>query len=107
MPQEWYDEGRNTVQAAKRIKNSNKCVKNIVLIVGDGMGVSTVTAARIFDGRNASTVAGNELETILEICEKQGNLLGSSAAHASLTQHPPPAIPNLRIAIGRPTQTFQ
>ncbi|MDX1951063.1 MAG: alkaline phosphatase [Verrucomicrobiota bacterium] len=150
-PQEWYDEGRNTVQAAKRIKISNKRVKNIILVVGDGMGVSTVTAARIFDGqlkgqsgeenslsfekfphlalsktysvnqqtsdsaptmtamvtgvktkdgllgvnqlverRNASTVAGNELETILEICEKQGKSSGVVSS-ARLTHATPAA----------------
>lgn len=31
---------------------SNKTAKNVILFVGDGMGVSTITAARIFDGQS-------------------------------------------------------
>lgn len=33
-------------------KTSKKAAKNVILFVGDGMGVSTVTAARIFDGQS-------------------------------------------------------
>lgn len=33
-------------------KNADVLPKNIILFVGDGMGVSTVTAARIFDGQS-------------------------------------------------------
>jgi len=31
---------------------SKKTAKNVILFIGDGMGVSTVTAARIFDGQS-------------------------------------------------------
>lgn len=33
-------------------KNENKTAKNIILFIGDGMGVSTITAGRIFDGQS-------------------------------------------------------
>lgn len=33
------------------IKKNTRTAKNVILFVGDGMGVSTVTAARIFDGQ--------------------------------------------------------
>lgn len=34
------------------IKKNTRTAKNVILFVGDGMGVSTVTAARIFDGQS-------------------------------------------------------
>ncbi len=53
---EWYQQGEDLIlsneQIAKRaMLNAKVRAKNIVLMVGDGMGVSTVTAARIFEGQ--------------------------------------------------------
>ena len=39
--------------------------KNVILFIGDGMGVSTVTAARIFDGQSQG-LAGEEHELVFE-----------------------------------------
>ncbi len=39
-------------QAQKDIQNQRGAAKNVILFVGDGMGISTVTAARILDGQN-------------------------------------------------------
>ncbi|ARU55766.1 alkaline phosphatase [Oleiphilus messinensis] len=49
----WIEAGEKAVaEAAKRTVNNNRgAAKNIILFVGDGMGVSTVTAARILDGQ--------------------------------------------------------
>jgi alkaline phosphatase len=52
----WYQQGedivhRNAIQAAKAAQSAGAHAKNIILFVGDGMGVSTVTAARILDGQ--------------------------------------------------------
>ena len=33
-------------------KSEKKFAKNVILFIGDGMGVSTITAARIFDGES-------------------------------------------------------
>lgn len=54
--QQWYEQGRDLVRSNERIAkqaflNSKFKAKNIILMVGDGMGVSTVTAARIFEGQ--------------------------------------------------------
>ena len=49
------DEKRNypPESAAIDAENAqNKTAKNLILFIGDGMGVSTVTAARIFDGQS-------------------------------------------------------
>lgn len=47
----WLTEGEAALQANKaQLPNTNKA-KNIILFIGDGMGVSTVTGARIFEGQ--------------------------------------------------------
>ena len=50
-PGEWFEDGREAVEAAMRLKHDKKHAKNVILFIGDGMGVSTVTAARILDGQ--------------------------------------------------------
>jgi len=52
----WYAQGEQAtadamVVARNAISNSRRRAKNIILFVGDGMGVSTVTAARIYAGQ--------------------------------------------------------
>ncbi|NNC38896.1 MAG: alkaline phosphatase [Hyphomonadaceae bacterium] len=44
----------NQANAAMPVKQfvSSKKAKNVILFIGDGMGVSTITAARIFDGQS-------------------------------------------------------
>lgn len=44
------DEGRLQAMSAQQIKEVRGGAKNVILFVGDGMGVSTITAARILDG---------------------------------------------------------
>lgn len=50
---QWYVDGQNSVTKAEGISANNQvgAAKNIILFVGDGMGVSTVTAARILEGQ--------------------------------------------------------
>ncbi|MBM7072335.1 alkaline phosphatase [Shewanella sp. 202IG2-18] len=51
----WYVQGAQSVENAKMMatnaKNARGEAKNVILFVGDGMGVSTVTAARILEGQ--------------------------------------------------------
>ena len=51
----WYTESAAAVAQSnshiQRIATQPGSAKNIILFVGDGMGVSTVTAARILDGQ--------------------------------------------------------
>ena len=52
-PQSWFTEGRAAVErniALREIANSG-VARNVILFIGDGMGVSTVTAARILEGQ--------------------------------------------------------
>lgn len=49
--EQWYRDGRRAVEAAKRLRAQPGRAKNVILFVGDGMGVATVTAARILEGQ--------------------------------------------------------
>jgi len=47
----WYQDGQTALAAAKKLVPNTNQAKNIILFIGDGMGVSTVTAARILQGQ--------------------------------------------------------
>lgn len=48
---QWYRDGEKTVLAARDLEANRQRARNLILFVGDGMGVSTVTAARILEGQ--------------------------------------------------------
>ncbi|MCS6926475.1 MAG: alkaline phosphatase [Candidatus Binatia bacterium] len=50
-PEEWFATGRQAVEKLKALPRIDRQAKNVILFVGDGMGISTVTAARILDGQ--------------------------------------------------------
>tara|TARA_B100001964_G_scaffold130879_1_gene144626 strand:+ start:2399 stop:3979 length:1581 start_codon:yes stop_codon:yes gene_type:complete len=53
-PQSWFDAGQAVVARNKSYRYAQADIpiaKNIILFIGDGMGVSTVTAARILEGQ--------------------------------------------------------
>ncbi|MFI3135400.1 MAG: alkaline phosphatase [Methylococcaceae bacterium] len=50
-PTDWFNAGRQAVFDAKNLTPIQKRAKNVILFVGDGMGISTITAARIYDGQ--------------------------------------------------------
>ncbi|NXK80239.1 PPBT protein, partial [Amazona guildingii] len=51
-PEYWREQAQETLQHALRLQRLNQNVaKNLILFLGDGMGVSTVTAARILKGQ--------------------------------------------------------
>lgn len=45
---QWFDEGMAELKRALKATLNTRRAKNVVLFVGDGMGVSTVTATRIY-----------------------------------------------------------
>lgn len=47
----WYNEGQRTLADLKKEFPNMRKAKNVILFVGDGMGVSTVTAARILEAQ--------------------------------------------------------
>jgi alkaline phosphatase len=50
-PEQWYRQGREAVEKARRNTPITTKARNVILFVGDGMGITTVTAARILDGQ--------------------------------------------------------
>lgn len=50
-PAYWYESGQAALAAAKKNVYFGSNAKNVILFVGDGMGISTVTAARILEGQ--------------------------------------------------------
>ena len=50
-PEEWFDNGRAAVEKARFEKPIGGRAKNVILFLGDGMGIATVTAARILEGQ--------------------------------------------------------
>ncbi|MDJ0864761.1 MAG: alkaline phosphatase [Myxococcota bacterium] len=47
----WFDAGRAAVAAARARPARSGPARNAIVFIGDGMGVATVTAARIFEGQ--------------------------------------------------------
>ena len=50
-PGQWYRDGENAVRQAAGLRPNRHKARNVILFIGDGMGVSTVTAARILQGQ--------------------------------------------------------
>jgi alkaline phosphatase len=50
-PETWKSDGEAAVSRAKNLKFKKGKAKNVILFVGDGMGISTLTAARILEGQ--------------------------------------------------------
>lgn len=58
-PEQWYRDGREAVARARKLDPITGRARNVILFVGDGMGVTTVTAARILAGQQQGK-AGEE-----------------------------------------------
>lgn len=49
--QDWFHSGQRFIAASKRMLPNDRRARNVILFVGDGMGISTVAAARILAGQ--------------------------------------------------------
>jgi alkaline phosphatase len=48
----YFADGQATLAARKAVKPNTRKARNVILFVGDGMDITTITAARIFDGQS-------------------------------------------------------
>src|SRR5574343_326686 len=48
---DWYNAGNQFIADAKKLAPNTRRAKNVIFFVGDGMGISTQTAARILEGQ--------------------------------------------------------
>lgn len=56
----WYEAGKTAVEKNANLHRNTGKAKNVILFIGDGMGISTVTAARILAGQQPNIIdAGN------------------------------------------------
>jgi len=56
----WYAAGNAAVVKNEKLVHNSRKAKNVILFIGDGMGISTVTAARILAGQQPDIIdAGN------------------------------------------------
>ncbi|WP_299594083.1 alkaline phosphatase [uncultured Microbulbifer sp.] len=63
----WFQSGRDAIARASAVTINNQpgAAKNVILFVGDGMGISTVTAARILAGQQQG-LSGEEYQLSFE-----------------------------------------
>ncbi|SDI07402.1 alkaline phosphatase [Vibrio xiamenensis] len=61
----WYQQAQADIAKAKANKPIDKPAKNVILFVGDGMSVGTITAARIFEGQRQGLM-GEEYKLAME-----------------------------------------
>lgn len=59
-PTFWLESGQRSIEAAEQLKPNQRHAKNVILFVGDGMGISTITAARIMEGQTKPDNRGGE-----------------------------------------------
>ena len=55
----WYTDAEQKTINKQRLPGRGRA-KNVILFVGDGMGISTITAARILEGQQKGLVGGGE-----------------------------------------------
>lgn len=58
-PAQWYADGEAELARAIALQPNTAKAKNVILFVGDGMGISTLTATRIYEGQRQGK-AGEE-----------------------------------------------
>ncbi|MCE0495239.1 alkaline phosphatase [Vibrio salinus] len=61
----WYKEAQRQIAKAKANKPIDKQAKNVILFVGDGMSIGTITASRIFEGQRQG-MSGEEYRLNME-----------------------------------------
>ncbi len=64
-PEGWFANGQAALATLKKTPINDKPAKNVILMIGDGMGVTTVTAARILEGQLRG-VGGEENQLFFE-----------------------------------------
>lgn len=47
----WLKSGQENLQRILSYRNNENRAKNVIIFIGDGMGISTITAGRIYKGQ--------------------------------------------------------
>ena len=70
-PQRWNDYAFDKIQANLKKRMNTNLAKNVILFLGDGMGISTITGGRIMKGQ-LKNQTGEEVVTNMEDAEFTG-----------------------------------
>lgn len=60
-PEQWFREGKEAVARARKTTPITGRARNVILFIGDGMGITTVTAARILEGQQRGATGEENL----------------------------------------------
>lgn len=58
----WLQKGNEELEEALGLKENTNIAKNIIILIGDGMSLPTVTAARVYKGQQAGSTEGSSLQ---------------------------------------------
>jgi alkaline phosphatase len=61
----WRNNGKNKIDAVLNKQKNTNIAKNVILFLGDGMGITTVTSGRILKGQ-LKNLPGEEEITVME-----------------------------------------
>jgi len=50
-PQKWNEQAKQTIESLLKTKVNQNIAKNLIIFLGDGMGISTITSGRIRKGQ--------------------------------------------------------
>lgn len=67
----WMKSGQENLQRILALKNIERRAKNIIVFIGDGMGLASVTSGRIFTGQRKGT-SGEEYKLAFETFPNTG-----------------------------------
>ena len=62
---DWFGEGQKVLDNALKRKFNTNIAKNVILFIGDGMDITTITASRIYGGQKRG-VSGEENKLTFE-----------------------------------------
>ncbi|XP_069106350.1 alkaline phosphatase-like [Argopecten irradians] len=98
---DWFDEAQKEIHRSLQLKENTNVAKNVIIFIGDGMGISTVTAARILRGQKQGRPGE---ETVLEF-EKFPHV-GMSKTYANDRQTPDSAATATAMLCGEKTNVL-
>jgi len=62
----WLEKGNAEIQEALSLTPNTNIAKNIIIMIGDGMSLPTVTAARVYKGQQAGNAEGSSAQLAWE-----------------------------------------
>lgn len=76
-PKKWINNAKETIDSLLKRKLNGNIAKNLILFLGDGMGMPTVTAGRIRKGQ----IRNNSGEEEITFMESLGNVALAKVKH--------------------------